>query len=233
MCCRVYLWVWWKRCRYYVNWITCDLMDTKNKTLPSREADLNHRPKDHWLNIRLQSSALPAELSRVGWWTICGWLWYDMWSIQRSELKAKIAFDTLKRILWWKKFPSREADLNHRPKDLWLNIQLQSSALPAELSRVDRSSLFKACVNVRADYFFNYNFVIIPLVTTQSIQSVGNFFFKTPGRVVVQVGFELATSEPIIRRHNHYTTRSNCKDRQNIRSYVIEKCRNLANLLSM
>ena len=129
MCCRVYLWVWWKRCRYCVSWITCDLMDTKNKTLPSREADLNHRPKDHWLNIRLQSSALPAELSRVGWWTICGWLWYDMWSIQRSELKAKIAFDTLKRILWWKKFPSREADLNHRPKDIWLVITNYSPPL--------------------------------------------------------------------------------------------------------
>ena len=144
MCCRVYLWVWWKRCRDYVHWITCDLMDTKNKTLPSREADLNHRPKDLWLNIRLQSSALPAELSRVGWWIIRGWLWYDMWSFQRSELKAKIAFDTLKRILWWKKFPSREADLNHRPKDLWLNIQLQSSALPAELSRVSWYRIYKA-----------------------------------------------------------------------------------------
>ena len=38
-----------------------------NKNVPSREADLNHRPKDHWIIIQLQSSALPAELSRVGW----------------------------------------------------------------------------------------------------------------------------------------------------------------------
>ena len=37
------------------------------------------------------------------------------------------------------KYPSREADLNHRPKDLWfvmIDFLLQSSALPAELSRV-------------------------------------------------------------------------------------------------
>ena len=39
----------------------------QNQNSPSREADLNHRPKDRCLNIQLQSSALPAELSRVAW----------------------------------------------------------------------------------------------------------------------------------------------------------------------
>ena len=42
----------------------------KKKEFLSREADLNHRPKDHCLDNQLQSSALPAELSRVG----CKWL---------------------------------------------------------------------------------------------------------------------------------------------------------------
>ena len=36
----------------------------KNASKSSREADLNHRPKDVNLYFQLQSSALPTELSR-------------------------------------------------------------------------------------------------------------------------------------------------------------------------
>ena len=54
-----------------------------------------------------------------------------------------------------KVFLSREADLNHRPKDHCLNIQLQSSALPAELSRVDRYDGDKTCISFRIEYNSN------------------------------------------------------------------------------
>ena len=169
-------------------------------------------------------------VSKISWFQVrCG----DISNLGSNNASNEQVTGIMRKTLKNEKMSlSREADLNHRPKDHWLNIQLQSSALPAELSRVDRLCIVKACANVRADYFFNYNFVIIPFVTTQSMWCVGNFFFKSPG-MVVQVGFELATSGSIIRRHNHYTTRSSCKHRQNIRSYVIDKCRNLATLLSM
>ena len=54
--------------------ILISFINIYEKVNASREADLNHRPKDHCLSyVQLQSSALPAELSRVAciWRPIC------------------------------------------------------------------------------------------------------------------------------------------------------------------
>ena len=63
---------------------------SQNQNCPSREADLNHRPKDRCLNIQLQSSALPAELSRVAWPLIAKTCGFDRTPHRRttSELQC-------------------------------------------------------------------------------------------------------------------------------------------------
>ena len=58
-----------------------------------------------------------------------------------------------------KEFLSREADLNHRPKDHCLDNQLQSSALPAELSRVGCKLMVNTCMGFSTVYEIILNFV--------------------------------------------------------------------------
>ena len=69
-------------------------------------------------------------LDEVSWRWHIGWLTYCWKLIGKQHPRSKRSQKKQKRVITKRKKASREADLNHRPKDSCLDDHLQSSALP-------------------------------------------------------------------------------------------------------
>ena len=104
---------------YTFKWQTIWSIHGLSKRWPSREADLNHRPKDLWWATNYSPPLY--QLSYREWVDGLSFTGHITW--QRPMIQSSMPkYHSLGRTKSCKQnttLLSREADLNHRPKDLW------------------------------------------------------------------------------------------------------------------
>ena len=152
------------------------------------------------------------------------WSWHNMWVLLITFEEAhqkhmawpylvnRVCLIQMSRLELWEKCMKNYSSLARRIWTTDLRIsdmsnQLQSSALPAELSRVDRKSAVKTCTKFRMDRMSTCWIVSSVKIGSRHFNHLICSCIKMPliSLALACVGFELPTPEFEIQRATYYT----------------------------